>query len=126
MATLVPTVTFNYESVRELNPTLSTNFHGINVALRERVVGKRLSILRYAGTGTTDTVLRLGYPASPPGSTPWGLLLVRVRETSAPGTSVSAMTPLNFSQDGATLYTHEPSGLVANTFYDLEFLVLES
>lgn len=125
MATLVPTVVFNVASWLGLNPLLATNFHGINVALRERVVGQRLSVPRYAATSDPATEIRLGY-TSPPGSVPWGVLLVRVRETHAPGSSVNATGQLNFGQDGPTLYIREPLGLSANVFYDLEFLVLES
>ena len=62
---------------------------------------------------------------SPAGSTPWAVLLVRVRESRNPGGDLPVTTRLNFTQDGTTLYIYEPSGLTTNTQYDMDFLVLE-
>jgi hypothetical protein len=62
---------------------------------------------------------------SPPGSVPWAVILVRARETSNPAADLPVLTRVNFSQQGETLYIFEPQGLVQNTFYDLDFLVLE-
>jgi hypothetical protein len=124
MATTLPFITFNVNNLGQLAPMLTTNAEATNRALGERVVGHRASVTRYAATGATTNKIPVG-STSPQGSTPYGVLLVRVRETSDPGKDLSVVTRLNFTQDTGTLYVYEPSGLTANTFYDLDFLVLE-
>jgi hypothetical protein len=125
MATLVPNVNLSTVlGLLQLIPLLNTNFQAVNTALNERVVGHRISVTRYSATGSTVTKMTLG-SVSPPGSTPWGVILVRARESSNPASDLPVMTRVNFTQQGETLYIFEPQGLVANTFYDLDFLVLE-
>lgn len=125
MATLVPNVNLSgLLSLLQLIPLLNQNFAALNTALNERVVGHRISVARYAATGATTTKMTLG-SVSPPGSTPWAVILVRVFESNNPGMDLPVITRLNFSQTGDTLYIFEPQGLVQNTFYDLDFLVLE-
>lgn len=125
MATLIPNVNLSgLLALAQLIPMLNTNFQAANTALNERVVGHRISVTRYSATGSTVTKMTLG-SVSPPGSTPWAVILVRARETSNPAADLPVLTRVNFSQDGNTLYIFEPQGLVANTFYDLDFLVLE-
>lgn len=127
MATLVPQPNISAGTEpKQLIPILNSNYAAINTALGERVAGHRLSVERYAATGATTTVLRLG-SVSPQGSKPWAVLLVRARESSNPGSDLSVSTRINFTSDpsGGTLNVYEPAGLSANTFYDLDFLVLE-
>lgn len=126
MATLVPNVVFNVISFLGLNPLLSQNFTAVNTALGERVVGHRATVTRYAATGATTSKITIG-SVSPPGSTPWAVMLVRVHETSDPGKDLPVTGRLNFAWDGAskTLYVYEPQGLTTNTLYDMSFLVLE-
>jgi hypothetical protein len=124
MATTVPNVSLNPRTLLgNLIGLLSTNFAATNTALSERVVGQRLTVPRYAATGATTTKMTLGI-TSPPGSTPWAVILVRAQEASDPGKDLSVSTRLNFGREGQTLYVYEPSGLSANTMYDLGFLVI--
>lgn len=125
MATLVPNTNLSgLLGLLQLIPLLNTNFLAVNTALNERVVGHRISVTRYSATGSTVTKMTLG-SVSPPGSVPWAVILVRARETSNPAADLPVLTRVNFSQQGETLYIFEPQGLVQNTFYDLDFLVLE-
>ncbi len=125
MATLVPQPIINVlTGLLQLIPILNTNFQAINTALNERVVGHRISVARYSATGSTTTKMTLG-SVSPPGSVPWAVILVRARESNNPGADLPVLTRVNFSQTGDTLYIYEPQGLVQNTFYDLDFFVLE-
>lgn len=125
MATLVPNTVFtNIVSVPKLTPMLGQNFTAINQALGERLAAHRQTVLRYAATGATTSKIPIG-SVSPQGSTPWAVLLVRVRETSDPGKDLSVTSRLNYAQEGDTLFVYEPAGLSTNTFYDLDFVVLE-
>ncbi len=128
MATTIPNVNIGLTTLlTSLIGILNTNFQAANIALGERVVGQRLTITGYSATGATTTKMTLG-AVSPPGSTPWAVLLVRAQETSDPGKDLSVSTRVNFSQSGSgssvILYVYEPSGLTANTKYDLSFLVI--
>lgn len=128
MATLVPNTLINaLTGLLQLIPILNTNFAAINTAFGERLVGQRLSVLGYAATGNTTTKMTIG-TVSPPGSTPWAVLLVRAQETNNQGVDLPVQTRTNFSSGGAgdnvMLYVFEPSGLVVNTKYDLSFLVI--
>ncbi len=126
MATLIPNTNISglITLIAQLVPVLNTNFQAANTALNERVVGHRITVTRYAATGATTTKMTLG-SVSPPGSTPWAVILVRARETANPGSDLTVFTRTNFTQSGDILNIYEPQGLVQNTFYDLDFLVLE-
>jgi hypothetical protein len=124
MATLVPQPVISVLTLLgNLIPILNTNFAALNVALGERVVGQRISVSGYSATGATTTRMPVGF-ISPPGSTPWAVILVRAREQSDPGKDLSVTTRVNFAQDGNTVHVYEPAGLSANTKYDLGFLVI--
>ncbi len=124
MATTIPNTNISTATlITSLIGILNTNFAAANTALGERVVGQRLTVTGYSATGATTTKMTVGY-VSPPGSVPWAVLLVRARETSDPGKDLSVTTRVNFSQDQSILYVYEPAGLVANTKYDLGFLVI--
>lgn len=125
MATLVPQPVINVLStLLQLIPILNTNFQAINTALNERAVAHRVTLTGYMATGATTTKMTIG-SVSPPGSTPWAVILVRAREARDPGKDLTVTSRVNFSQDGNTLFVYEPSGLVQYTAYDLDFLVLE-
>ena len=129
MATIIPNPNLGaLTGITQLISTLNTNFQALNTALGERVVGQRVSVDGYSATGATTTPMKLGI-VTPPGSTPWAVILVRARETSDPGKDLSVSTRVNFSQSGTaqsgvTLSVYEPAGLSANTKYDLGFLVI--
>lgn len=128
MATLIPQPVINVlTGLLQLIPILNTNNAAINTALGERVVGQRISVNGYSATGATTTKMTIG-AVSPPGSTPWAVILVRARETSDQAKDLTVTTRVNFSVSGSgdniTLYVYEPAGLTANTKYDLGFLVI--
>ncbi len=124
MATTIPNVNIGLTTLlTSLIGILNSNFQAANIALGERIVGQRLTVSGYAATGATTTKMTVGY-VSPPGSTPWAVLLVRAQETSDPGKDLGVTTRVNFSQQGSTLYVYEPYGLTSNTKYDLGFLVI--
>lgn len=125
MATVVPNVNLSsLLGLLQLIPLLNQNFQALNVALGERVVGHRITVNGYMASGATTTRLTLG-SVSPPGSTPWAVILVRARESRDPGKDLTVTTRVNYAQEGGTLYIYEPSGLAQHTAYDLDFLVLE-
>lgn len=127
MATQVPNTNISIGTLLTgLINLLNTNFAALNVALGERVVGQRIKVTGYAATGATTTRMTVG-TVSPPGSTPWAVILVRAQETSDPGKDLSVSTRVNFTVSGAgdgVLYVYEPAGLGTNTKYDLSFLVI--
>lgn len=129
MATLIPNTNISLlTALGNLITLLNTNFQALNVALGERVVGQRLTVNGYVATGATTSRLTIG-AVSPPGSTPWAVILVRAREARDPSKDLTVQTRLNFAQttDGQgniILSVFEPSGLVQFTAYDLGFLVI--
>jgi hypothetical protein len=128
MATLVPNTNISLVTfLGNLIGMLNTNFQALNVALGERVVGQRLTVNGYVATGATTSRLTIG-ALSPPGSTPWAVILVRARESRDPSKDLTVATRLNFAQtqDGGSmiLSVFEPSGLTQYTSYDLGFLVI--
>jgi hypothetical protein len=123
MATIVPQPIVNVLSFLGLNGLLTTNFQALNVALGERIVGQRVEVKGYSATGATTTRMTIGV-VNPPGSTPWAVTLVLARESKNPAADLSVSTRVNFSREGQTLFVFEPAGLVANTQYDLGFLVI--
>jgi len=125
MATLVPNVNLSsLLNLLQLVPLLNQNFQAVNMALNERVVGHRIAVTGYTASGATTTKMTLG-SVSPPGSTPWAVILVRARESRDPSKDLTVTTRVNYAQEGGTLYIFEPSGLTQYTAYDLDFLVLE-
>lgn len=126
MATQIPNLNISglITLLTQLIPLLNQNFNAVQTALNEKATAHRISVTGYAATGATTTKMTLGN-VSPPGSTPWAVILVRCRESRNPGADLGITTRINFSQSGDTLYIYEPAGLVTTTQYDLDFLVLE-
>ncbi len=125
MATQIPNTNISIATLlTSLIGLLNQNFAAIQTALNEKATAHRVSLTGYAATGATTTKMTLG-SVSPPGSTPWAVILVRVRETRNPGSDLSVTTRVNFTNTSDTLYVFEPAGLVSNTLYDMDFVVLE-
>ena len=103
---------------------LNGNAQATQTALAEKLTAHRVAVSGYAATGATTSKIPLA-STSPTGSTPWAVLLVRIRESRNPGGDLSVTTRLNFAQAAGTLYVYEPAGLTLNTQYDMDFLVLE-
>ncbi len=125
MATTIPNTNISglLTLISQLVPILNTNFAAANTALSERIVGQRMMVTDYVATGATTNRIPLGV-LSPPGSTPWAVMLALARETNNKAADLSVTTRTNFSREGNTLFVFEPQGLVANTKYDLGFLVI--
>lgn len=125
MASTLPYTSYDSKTLDELRNPLGENARVTNQALAERVVGHYVVIDRYAATGATTTKINLAYQGAP-GSSPVAVLLIRAYETNDPGKDLSVATRLNFVREATTLRVFEPSGLSANTLYQLTFLVLET
>lgn len=122
MATL-PNLTFP-TAPPGLATQLQQNAQATSDALADRVIGRVQRVVQYSATGATTTKITL--PARN-GYTAYAVLLVKVNASGDPGTDISATGRPNFTQpNGSTLAVYEPSGLTANTLYDLTFLVLET
>ena len=92
-----------------------------NNALQGRVLGRVKIVYRYAATGSTSTKITLTSLDSPP----YGVILIRAELVEDPSAVVPAVTTPGFSFLNNTINVFEPSGLVANTYYNLTFLILE-
>lgn len=122
MATELRHTTFDTQNPEGLSAQLSENALDTNQALRERIVGRRVAVSAYSATGATTTAVTLRAQGI---VQPFAVMLVRAYPTSDPGADVAITGRVNFRQQGETLFVFEPAGLVANTLYDLTFLVLE-
>lgn len=98
------------------------NARDANIALAERVRGYLVTVLGYAATGATTNRI---YLTSTPGRRVKGVLLANARATFDKGSDLGAVGRPNFYHDDKGIGVYEPSGLTANTQYDLTFLVLE-
>jgi hypothetical protein len=86
------------------------------------IAGYLVTIARYAAVGSTEAKIGLEAPAA---FRPRAVQLVRARKTFDAGSPVVISPALNFYHDQRGLGAFEPSGLVADEFYDLTFMVLE-
>lgn len=98
------------------------NARDANIALAERVKGYLITVPGYAATGVTTNRI---YLQSAPGKRVKGVVLANARATFDKGSDVGAVGRPNFYHDDRGIGVYEPSGLTANTQYDLTFLVLE-
>lgn len=120
---ILPHLTFS-EDLPTLTSQLTQNTTATVDSLSIRLIGRVVSVVRYSATGATTGKLPIPMRR---GFSPYAVLLVRAAATNDPGADLSAVGRPNFTQpDATTLHVYEPSGLVANTFYDLTFLVLET
>lgn len=97
------------------------NARDANAALDARVRGYLKPVLQYRATGATTTQIPLTAASAPPA----GVLLVRAALTSDRGADVPASSRLNFYFEKNAIGVFEPGGLVADSLYDLTFLILE-
>lgn len=111
------TLPVEWAAARQL---VQENFSDVQAALGERVTGRLVTISPYVATGATTTRIFLGRQRAPR-----AVLLVRAFASKDPGSDLAVSPRLNFQQTTEGLGVYEPSGLVANTSYDLTFLVME-
>lgn len=122
MASFIRTTFGNLLTMLNVSSALNQIVTDANRALEERVAGRRVEVHGYSATGATTTKLALPVELQ---ATAWGVLLVRAFPTADPAADIAVSGRINFAQSGTALYVFEPSGLMANTPYDLTFLVLE-
>lgn len=100
----------------------SENARDANLALSGKVSGYFVQVDSYAAQGLTTVTLPIRAASL---KTPKAVLCVNAQATYDPGTTVNASTFRNFTFANGSINTFEPSGLTANTMYNLTFLVLE-
>jgi hypothetical protein len=83
---------------------------------------RQVTVETYTATGNVNTKIRLRADARP-----WAVLLALAAPVGAPSSPVGAVGVPGFSWDATTdsVDVYEPSGLVADTVYLLQFLVVE-
>jgi hypothetical protein len=92
-----------------------------NNALLRRVLGYTKRVDRYSATGVTSTKIPLTATETPPVA----VIMVRAENANDPAVVVPAVTTPNFYFAQNAIGVYEPSGLTANTLYNLTFLVIE-
>jgi hypothetical protein len=92
-----------------------------NRALQGRVLGRVKVVAHYAATGSTSTRIALTALDSPP----HGVILIRAEQADDPNAAVPAVTTPGFNYLNNTVNVFEPSGLTANVYYNLTFLIVE-
>jgi hypothetical protein len=92
-----------------------------NNALQGRVLGRVKVVYRYAATGSTSTKIPLTAADAPP----YGVILVRAELVEDPSFVVLATSTPGFTFANNAINVYEPGGLVANSYYNLTFLILE-
>ncbi len=100
---------------------IGEDLRDIDEALGARVTGRLITIAGYVATGATTARIPLG------ANTKSGRAAVLVRATLSRDVTadIAVSSRLNFVQSAAGLSIYEPSGLLANTPYDLTFLVMD-
>jgi hypothetical protein len=92
-----------------------------NNALKRRVLGYTKTVERFSATGSTATQIPLTASDRPP----VGVVLIRAIQTDNAGVAIAAVPILSFYYANGAIGVFEPSGLTANTSYNLTFLVVE-
>jgi hypothetical protein len=87
-----------------------------------KISGYFAEVPRYAAIGSTTARIVLEQQGT---IRPRAVILVHARATSDPGGDLGAIGRLNFYHDSKGVGVYEPDGLVADTKYDLTFLILE-
>lgn len=105
----------------EMAKRLGEMVRDLNLALKRRIPGYTKVVQRYAATGSTATKIPLTASDRPPVM----VLLGRAVKVIDPSAVVAAVSTPNFYFENSAIGVFEPSGLVANTLYDLTFLVIE-
>jgi hypothetical protein len=99
------------------------NARDANVLFPRKLDGYLVRIPRYAARATTGAKIQFEQALGT--KRPSAVVLVRVCETNDPGGDLAAVGRPNFYHDAKGIGVYEPSGLTADTKYDLTFLVLE-
>lgn len=121
---ILPHLTFTTSEPVTLASELVQNATATVDALSMRIVGSVVTVQRYSATGATTTKIAIPLRT---GATAFAVLLVRAQATNDQGADLGALGRLNFVHGSpTTLNIYEPSGLAANTLYDLTFLILET
>lgn len=97
------------------------NARDTNEALGRKVTGYLKPVERYSATADTSTTIAIGTGVRPPEA----ITLVRVMEHGDRGAAVTCTPTYNFYYVRGEFGVFEPSGLTADTLYDLTYLVLE-
>lgn len=97
------------------------NARDVNQSLAGKVSGYLQSVTRYAAIGATTARI----PLVSKGRRPAAVMLAQAQRSNDPGSDLGALGRCNFYQSALELGVYEPSGLVADTLYDLTFLILE-
>lgn len=105
-----------------IRKTLGEMVRDLNLALVRRVLGYTKTVERYAATGSTSTQIPLTASDRPP----VGVVLIKAVQVDNAGAPIAAVSTLNFYYANGAIGVFEPSGLVANTVYNLTFLVVEA
>ena len=90
--------------------------------LEGKVSGHLRTLNRYSAIGATTAKIPLAATSS---VRPKAVVLVNAQLSDDPGSDIGVTGRPNFYHDSFGLGVYEPSGLVANTPYDLTFLILE-
>jgi hypothetical protein len=93
-----------------------------NSALERRVLGYTKRVERYSATGVTTTQIPLAASDRPPVM----VILGRVESVSDAAAPVTVTPIQNFYFSNGAIGVYEPSGLTADTLYNLTFLVVEA
>lgn len=109
-------------AIEALAETLGEMVRDLNLALRRRVLGYTKTVERYSATGSTATQIPLTASDRPPE----GVVLIRAVQVDNAGVPIAAVPVLNFYFADGAIGVFEPSGLTANTVYNLTFLVVEA
>jgi len=97
------------------------NARDTNQILLSKLNGRIALVRRYAAKGSTAAKINLVQT----GERPIAVMLARASLSNSPGDDIAAVGRSNFYHDSLGLGVYEPSGLAANTLYDLLFLILE-
>lgn len=98
------------------------NARDANLALQGKVSGYYVQVDSYMAQGLDSATLPLRTNST---KKPVAVLCVAAQLTYDPGATVNTSTCRNFSFSNGSINTFEPSGLTADTMYNLTFLILE-
>lgn len=99
----------------------SENARDTNEALGRKVSGYVKAVGAYSAVGATTATIPIVAATQPPQA----VLLVRAAAHYSPSVAISVTASLDWYYVNGQIGVYEPSGLTANTSYDLTFLILE-
>lgn len=98
------------------------NARDANEAMSQLVSGYYFEVTNYAALGLTASAIPI---LAKNKRRPRAVLCVNGYPSYDPSLSMNISTCRSFSYADGTIYVYEPSGLTANTMYNLTFLILE-